>query len=130
MKWIAVEDLRQTAPRPGSDSPRKLHMIPVMAEEPARLKPQRWLAHLPLVILPLLAAAVIEGPRLRHDMEHRLTVALGAAGQAWAKVTVSGRDVEIRGTAPGRAAAGVAQAVAAATFGVRRVDMHVGTAQQ
>ena len=130
MKWIAVEALRPALARHGFDSPQKLHMIPVMDEKHSRLKPGRWLAHLPLVILPLLAAVVIDGPHVKRNIEHRLTAALAAAGQGWAKVTVSGRDVEIRGIAPDRAAAGVAQAVAAASFGVRRVAMHVGTAQQ
>lgn len=127
MKWIAVESLRPALPQPGSQPPPNLHMIPAMTAEPAGLKPKRWLAHLPLVILPLLAAAVIEGPRLKHDMEHRLAAALAAAGQGWAKVTVSGRDVEIRGAAPGQAAAGEARAVVTAQYGVRRVAMHVGT---
>lgn len=130
MKRIARAHPRATLSVAAFDSPRNLRMIPAMDEEPARLKPKRWIAFLPLVILPLLAAAVIEGPRLKRAMEHQIAAALAAAGQGWAKVTVAGRDVEIRGEAPSTAAAGVARSLAAATFGVRRVDMHVGTAPQ
>ncbi|WP_374329640.1 hypothetical protein [Aestuariivirga sp.] len=127
MKRIAVTQMLTPPPAAGFDSPPKLRMIPAMDEKPARMNPKRWMAFLPLVILPLLAAAVIEGPRLRRMTEHQIAAALVAAGQGWAKVTVTGRDVEIRGEAPSPEAAAVARSLAAATFGVRRVDMHVGT---
>jgi hypothetical protein len=130
MKRIAATHHGDAPSAAAFDSPQKLRMIPAMDEKPAGLKPKRWLAHLPLVILPLLAAAVIEGPHLKRQMEHQLTAALAAAGQGWAKVTITGRDAEIRGEAPNWASAGTAQLVAAATFGVRRVAMHVGTAPQ
>ena len=107
MKRIAATHRGDVAARAAAfNSPQKLRMIPAMDEKPATLKPKRWLAHLPLVILPLLAAAVIEGPHLKRQMEHQLTAALAAAGQGWAKVTITGRDVEIRGEAPNRASPG------------------------
>ena len=87
----------------------------------------RWVAHLPLVILPFLAAAV-ESPRLERGVERRALAALVSSGNGWARVSVSGRDVEIRGMAPDRAAVEAARAIALATAGVRRVDMRVGTA--
>jgi hypothetical protein len=98
-----------------------------MDEKPAILKPLRWLAHLPLVILPFLAAA-IDGPRMQRDVERRVAAALVASGHGWAKVAVDGQDAEIRGVAPSRAAVDSARRIAAATAGVRRVDMRVGTA--
>lgn len=98
-----------------------------MRERVAILRPLRWLAHLPLAILPFLAAA-IEGPRLERVLQHRVEGALAAAGAGWAKVTADGRDLEIRGLAPDRAAAETARRVAAGVYGVRRVDMRTGTA--
>ena len=95
---------------------------------PHPLKPLRWLAHLPLVILPFLAAAVVERPRLERDLATRVTAALVAAGQDWTTVIVDGRDIEIGGRAPNRAAADAARAAVASTFGVRRIDMRVGVA--
>ena len=94
-----------------------------MDEPTSHMKPLRWLAHVPLVILPFLAAAAIEGPRLQHQVEGRVMAALAAAGQGWATFTVAGRDVEIRGLAPDRGAADAARAAVTATPGVRRVDV-------
>lgn len=90
------------------------------------MKPMRWLAHLPLVILPFLAAAAIEGPVLRSMLAREVTAALADAGQGWAKVTLHGRDVEIRGQSPGTSAAGAARAAAAAVAGVRRITLRSG----
>lgn len=126
MKWFAYGGVNQGITMPGSDSPEKLHDVPVMNETPADMKPLRWLAHLPLVILPFLAASFLEGPRLTRQIEQRVTAALGAHNQGWAKVMVKGRDVEIRGLAPTQAAADAALAAANATWGVRSVEMRVG----
>ncbi|MCA3560659.1 MAG: BON domain-containing protein [Aestuariivirga sp.] len=90
------------------------------------LKPLRWLVHLPLAILPFLAAAVIDGPKLGPEIGRRVQAALADAGQGWAKPMVTFRDVEIRGEAPDRAAVERARAAVAGTEGVRHVDMHVG----
>lgn len=125
MKWFAFGD-RQSARFPqGFDSPQKLRIIRHMSEGSSVFRPMRWLAHLPLVVLPFLAAAVIDGPRLGPRLERSVTAALAGAGQGWAKPTVFGRDVEIRGVAPDRAAVDLARAVVEGTAGVRRVDMRV-----
>lgn len=92
------------------------------------MKPIRWLAFLPLAILPLLAAGATEGPRLEQALEARIGAALQGAGQGWARPSVSGRDLLITGTAPDKAAATLARSSAAATFGVRTVQMRVVTA--
>lgn len=91
------------------------------------MKPLRWLAHLPLVILPFLAAMAIEGPRLRAAVQQNVATTLAAAGQDWARPIAIGRDIEIRGMAPNRSAVEAARSAAAGTFGVRRVDMRAGT---
>lgn len=129
MKWFASARPADgvTAAEGGhlSDSAHKLHNSHMTRHEPHVLKPFRWLAHLPLAILPLLAAAVVEGPRLERDLQDSVTEALSEAGQGWARVLADGRDIEIRGAAPDKAAAEMARGMAAATFGVRRVAMHV-----
>ena len=98
-----------------------------MDERPASSRPLRWLAHLPLAILPFLAAA-IEGPRMQRDLEHRAAAALADSGAGWALVTADGRDLVLRGLAPDRAALERARATASAVPGVRRVDMRAGAA--
>ena len=91
------------------------------------MKPMRWLAHLPLAILPLLAAGSIDGRRLGPMLESRVEAALSSAGQDWAKPMADGRDIEIRGTAPDAAARDAARRLVLETPGVRSVVMHVGT---
>lgn len=130
MKWFAVEKrgggqgARVAYHLP--DSAHKLQNLPKMTAK-RDMKPMRWLAHLPLAILPLLAAAAIEGRRLEPALERRVNASLATAGQDWAKPIADGRDIEIRGEAPNRAAIDAARRAAAATFGVRRVVMHAGT---
>ena len=127
MKWFALSGAQAGPQRGLCDSMRELHIVPEMTGPAAYMKPVRWVAYLPLVILPLLAARVTEGPRLVAAVEARVTEALSAAGQGWVKLMVDGRDIEIRGVAPDRAAADAAREAAAGTFGVRRVEMRVGT---
>lgn len=98
-----------------------------MRETTARMRPLQWLACLPLALLPALAAAVIEGPRLKSDLVQNVTAALADAGQGWARVSLSGRDLEIRGTAPDHAAIAAAHRIASGIPGIRRVDMRAGT---
>ena len=93
------------------------------------MKPLRWVAHLPLAILPFLAATFLEGPRLARQLEQRVTASLAEQNQGWAKVLVQGRDVEIRGLAPAQAAADAVLDEAKATWGVRSVAMRVGVQQ-
>ena len=127
MKWIAVEAQKVEGASGLPDSPQKLQDVPEMTRQPSYMKPLRWLAHLPLVILPFLAAKAIEGPRFRAAVQLNVATTLAAAGQDWAKPIATGRDIEIRGIAPNRAAVEAARAAAEGTFGVRRVSMHVGT---
>lgn len=127
MKWIAPAGDPTGHRRPDLDSPGKLQNTPPMADSRPTLRPLRWLAHLPLAILPMLAAGVIDGPRLERDLQARVAASLAAAGAGWASVTPDGRDIEIRGTAPDVAAVHQAMAAVSATFGVRRVVAHVGT---
>lgn len=89
------------------------------------MRPTRWLAHLPVAILPFLAAVTVEGPRLSKDVEGRVAAQLAGQGHGWAKPEVRGRDVVIRGDAPSRAAADDALAVARQTVGVRRAVLRV-----
>lgn len=96
-----------------------------MTITPSPFRPVRWIAHLPLVILPFLAAIVIQGPGLGPELMRRAEARLLAAGQGWAKLAADGRDLEIKGVAPSRAAAEAALAAVSGTFGVRRVDLHV-----
>ena len=111
---------------PGSDSAEKLHDVPAMDETPTDMKPLRWLAHLPLAILPFLAASFLEGPRLSRQLEQRVTAALAEHNHGWAKVLVRGRDVEVRGVAPAQAAADAAHLEGKAIWGVRSIEMRVG----
>lgn len=89
------------------------------------MKPGRWLAHLPLAILPFLAAVVIEGRQLSRDVMERVDRKLVAAGHGWAGLEVGARDVVISGRAPSAAAAAEAVALAKATEGVRVVELRV-----
>lgn len=89
------------------------------------LRPLRWLAHLPLAILPFLAAAVLEAPRVSTLLARKVEDRLAAAGQGWARVTADGRDIEIRGSAPDHAAADAAFRLATATPGVRSAVLHI-----
>jgi len=82
-------------------------------------------AHLPIATLPFLAAVTLEARRLPAGLDQQLRTALAAAGQGWANPVIDGRDVEIRGTAPGQAAAAAALAVVQQTPGVRRAEMRL-----
>ena len=128
MKWFAVTAAEQAGATVLSDSPPRLHNAPDMTPQRRYMRPLRWLAFLPLAALPLLAAIVTEQQRLERTIAADVAAALAAAGQGWAKPMVSGRDVEIRGVSPDRAASDAARRVTAAVFGVRRVDMRTGAA--
>jgi hypothetical protein len=96
-----------------------------MQEVLSGMRPLRWLAYLPLAILPFLAAFVIQGPQasawLAREVEQRLAV----SGQGWAKVLASGRDIEIRGIAPDHAAADAAYRTVVESYGVRRAMLRI-----
>lgn len=97
-----------------------------MISLPPFMKPMRWLAHLPLAILPFLAAAVVEGPRLPVAVAQGVKQNLAGAGLGWAKVETAGRDVIILGIAPDRQSADAALWIAGRSPGVRRVVHRYG----
>ena len=70
MKRIAEPMANVDSPCPFLDSPSKLRNSPEMPGPTLHMKPMRWLAHLPLAILPFLAAAAIEGRRLDLSTPH------------------------------------------------------------
>lgn len=125
MKWITHTKGLSTAVSGTLDSPRKLRDIPDMREIISGMRPLRWLAHLPLAVLPFLAALVIQVPPASAWLARTVEQRLAAAGQGWAKVEVSGRDVEIRGIAPDRAAADAAYRIVIESFGVRHAVLRV-----
>lgn len=82
MKWFAKQ-LGDGArglenPCPSLDSHHALQNYPAMQHAGPVMKPMRWVAHLPLVILPLLAASAIEGPFLRATLSREVTASLAA----------------------------------------------------
>lgn len=81
MKRIAETAGNVDSPCPLLDSPPKLRNSPPMPGTTHHMKPMRWLAHLPLAILPFLAAASIEGRRL--DLSTPLTGPLFLLGFHW-----------------------------------------------
>lgn len=81
MKRIAVTEGNVDSPSPFLDSPQKLRNSPPMPKPTPTLKPMRWLAHLPLAILPFLAAAAIEGRQL--DRATPFTGSLDLLGFHW-----------------------------------------------
>ena len=125
MKSFADTEGLSTGDRPTLDSPAKLHDIPAMHEILSGMRPVRWLAFLPLVILPFLAALVLQAPFATALLGREVQKRLAESGQGWADVVVTGRDVQIRGVAPDRAAADAAYRTVAETFGVRRAELRV-----
>ena len=81
MKWIAKPMRSVDSPCPILDSPSELRNSPSMPGTSHHMKPMRWLVHLPLAILPFLAAAAIEGRRL--DLSTPLTGPLFLLGFHW-----------------------------------------------
>ena len=81
MKRVAETAGNVDSPCPFLDSPSKLRNSPAMPGSTLHMKPIRWLAHLPLAILPFLAAASIEGRRL--DLSTPLTGPLFLLGFHW-----------------------------------------------
>lgn len=81
MKMFAITLGHVESQCPFLDSPQKLRNSPPMAKPPPTMKPMRWLAHLPLVILPFLAAAAIQGRQLDRAMP--FTGSLDLLGFHW-----------------------------------------------
>lgn len=64
-----------------------------------KCNPSRWLWGLIPVAMLSWGTFYRERPNVETDLTQRATDALGAAGQSWAKVTVTGRDAVISGRA-------------------------------
>jgi|GEM_PF-1901539 len=60
-------------------------------------------------------------PRIEQDISDRVNTTLAEKGLLWADVTVNGRDVELRGTAPNGEAKSDAVRVVSHVFGVSKV---------
>src|SRR5262249_20731673 len=88
-----------------------------------RCNPRKWvLWAIPMAGLPLLAALWVNSKGIEGKLAQAAGASLSAARADLAQVTVSGRDVQIEGDAPGRIAIDEAAKTVAGTPGVRRVD--------
>lgn len=86
------------------------------------MRPLRWIAHLPIALLPFLAAVVLETTPFQRSLLAAAELRLSQAGQGWSRVVISGRDAQLRGSAPSEADAAAALAIVAATPGIRQVE--------
>ncbi len=82
-------------------------------------QPGKWVQFAALAALPWGAAAWLNTDSLVSDISTR---AAAAAGD-WAKVSISGRDATITGSAPSQATADSVVAAIATTYGIRTVDV-------
>ena len=78
----------------------------------------------PLAFLAILAH-FFAVPLVERDVESAVSQALRDAGQVWGRVSVEGRDVTLRGTAPNQAALDSALASIGSADGVRVVRQEV-----
>ena len=76
-----------------------------------------------VVLLTLIAyeALVTRAEAVQDDVQWRAEAALREAGAHWAEITARGREIELRGAAPDRAAETEAVDALAALWGIRRV---------
>lgn len=80
-----------------------------------------WLLSLLLVLL-LLFCASRHAPTIERDLSERSRMVLAADKLTWTAVTVNGRDLTLTGTAPSAELSKRAAELAAAVWGVRRVE--------
>lgn len=84
-------------------------------------RPHYWLWGLiPLALLAAIAYSLTT-PELESRLALAASAALAEAGEPWARITVTGRDVTLHGTAPSQENLDDALAAAASADGVRRV---------
>ena len=84
-------------------------------------RPSKWLLYAPVAALPLLAAWVINTGPLQRDILERASADLKSQGAGWARLGISGRDVEVAGDAASAEAIDAAVKAVAGTYGVRAV---------
>ncbi len=89
MKRIAEPTWNVGSPCPFLDSDEKLRNSSPMPGPTFDMKPMRWLAHLPLAILPFLAAAAIEGVSRDGAMRLSGTLVLLRAHWFWLMVALA-----------------------------------------
>ncbi len=88
-------------------------------------RPLQWVWGLIPVALLAVMAYFFVVPQFELELDLRADEALSEAGQAWARITVEGRDVTLHGTAPSEQALAEALKAAASADGVRHVDHDV-----
>jgi OOP family OmpA-OmpF porin len=85
-------------------------------------RPLYWFWGLiPLALVALLALYFRPAP-IQQDLTSRTNLALAEAGEAWASVSLDGRDVRLSGVAPSEGAQTQAGEIARSIWGVRVVD--------
>lgn len=88
-------------------------------------RPQKWIWGLVPIGFLTAVAYFFAAPQIATELELSASGALQKAGQGWARVSVEGRNVTLRGSAPDQAALDAAVDAAAQARGVRRVDHDV-----
>lgn len=91
-----------------------------------RCNPLRWLWGLVPLALLAWGGLVLEQERVERDLRTRVEAALASASLTWANAPPSGRDITLSGTASEEAEQAKAAAIAAAVWGVRKVEDKTG----
>ena len=95
-----------------------------------RCNPSRWLWGLIPVAMLSWGTYYRERPNVEADLTVRATEALGAAGQSWAKVTMTGREAVITGRAQKDGDPKAALDVVRGVWGIRTVQLKTDLAGQ
>ena len=88
-----------------------------------RCNPSRWLWGLIPIAMLSWGTYYRERPHVEADLTVRATEALNAAGQSWAKVTVTGRDAVITGRAQKDGEPKAALDIVRGVWGIRTVQL-------
>ncbi len=95
-----------------------------------RCNPSRWLWGLIPVAMLSWGTYYRERPNVEADLTVRATEALGAAGQPWAKVTMTGREAVITGRAQKDGDPKAALDIVRGVWGIRTVQLKTDLAGQ
>ena len=87
-----------------------------------RCNPLRWLWGLIPLFLLAWGSLTLEQERVERDLRTRVEAALVSASLTWASAPSTGRDVQLSGTAFEESEQAKAAAIAAAVWGVRKVE--------